>query len=101
MSYSTTAAMERTCRKTSTLLALRCTDIDSKQATVLRVSWLADVIADFKREKRNLVVLDACYSGAALGEFINMSEGSATQTVTQQFFSAVPNPEDTDYRQFR
>jgi hypothetical protein len=78
------------------VLALKCTDVESKEATVFKVSYLVDIVADLTREKRNLVILDACYSGAALSQFINMSEQDATTTVTKQFYDAAPNPEESD-----
>lgn len=74
-------------------LALKCTDMETKEATVFKVSYLAGLIADLTSGQRNLVVLDACYSGAALGEFVKQSEGNAAADVTQKFYDAVPNPE--------
>jgi Caspase domain len=65
-------------------LALDITDKDSKEPTVFKISYLRDIVADLTKSKRNLIILDACYSGGALGEFSIMSDGNAAQLVTSQ-----------------
>jgi hypothetical protein len=70
------------------VLALKCTNSDSKEATVFKISYFVDAISNLTFDKRNLVILDACYSGAALLDFIKMSGDNAAQTITEQFFKS-------------
>ena len=66
-------------------LALQSTDRESKEATVFRIRFLRDMVADLTKDKRNLIVLDASYSGAALGEFVHLSDDeNAADLVTSQ-----------------
>ena len=50
-------------------LALKCTKRQSKEATIFKIGYLVDIIAELTSKLRNLVILDACYSGGAMTEF--------------------------------
>ena len=78
------------------VLALRCTDAAAKSATTFKIPYLVEVIADLTHEERNLVILDACYSGAALGDFLRMSEGRETATVADEVFRGVADASTPD-----
>jgi hypothetical protein len=66
-------------------LALCSTNKDSKEPTVFKIKYLRDIVADLTKGKRNLIVLDACYSGAALGEFAHSADREdAADLVTSQ-----------------
>ena len=67
------------------VLALRCTVSEAKSTTALRISSLVEVVSDLTRDMRNLVLLDACYAGAALGEFVRMSGDGDVSTMTEPF----------------
>jgi Caspase domain len=75
-------------------LALRCTNAFSKEATVFKIAYLVDIIADLTRNLRNLIVLDACYSGGALGEFRHLSEHNAANLVTEQLYNGLAGTEE-------
>jgi hypothetical protein len=55
-------------------LALKCTNRQSKEPTIFKMGYLVEIIADYTRDRRNLVILDACYSGGALIEFANLAD---------------------------
>lgn len=67
-------------------LALACSSKHSKEATVFKIGYLVSIINDLTSECRNLVILDACYSGGALTEFGHMdAEENATDVLSAQF----------------
>ena len=55
-------------------VATRCLSKEQKNSTSFRMEYLASTLSDLTFHKRNLIFLDACYSGAALKEFIDQSE---------------------------
>ncbi|MGO7443626.1 caspase family protein [Rhizobium ruizarguesonis] len=89
-------------REREYFLSLKSTNRDAKEATVFKISYLVDVIGALTKNRRNLVILDACYSGGAIGEFAHLSENDAAKVVHDQLFDglrdagAVPfEPSDT------
>lgn len=70
-------------------LALACASKAQKEATAFKISYLVNVISSVTQDARNLVILDACYSGGALVEFGHMdAEEDASAAVKAQFASA-------------
>jgi hypothetical protein len=65
-------------------LALRCTSRQSKEATVFKMGYLVDIIREHTLAWRNLIILDACYSGAALVELANLSDDDAGQLLNSE-----------------
>jgi Caspase domain len=53
-------------------LAIRSLSQDAKDAGAFKVSYLRDIITEVALEKRTLIILDACYSGAAMAEFARL-----------------------------
>jgi hypothetical protein len=68
-------------------LALACSNKKVKEATVFKISYLVDIISSLTRDRRNLVILDACYSGGALGEFAALNDSDSASTIKDQIYS--------------
>jgi Ni,Fe-hydrogenase maturation factor len=75
-------------------LALNSTDRESKEATVFKIRYLRDLVADLTKGKRNLIVLDACYSGASLGEFSHMSDDEDAANLVTSQISGISGSQD-------
>jgi hypothetical protein len=81
-------------REKEYFLALQCTSKKSKEPTVFKISYLVDIVSEVTNSQRNLVILDACYSGGALIEFGHLDgDDDAAQLLDSQISSALEDHE--------
>jgi Caspase domain len=65
-------------------LALRCTDQDNRDLTVLPVKYIAKKLYEETPDKRHIVIIDACYASGAVKDFIYQDAGTALADVREQ-----------------
>jgi hypothetical protein len=65
-------------------LALRCTERDNLDLTVLPVKYIAKAFYEETPDKRHIVIIDACYASGAVKDFISQEASVAVADVKQQ-----------------
>jgi hypothetical protein len=65
-------------------LALRCTNQNNRDLTILPVKFIAKTLYEKTPDKRHIVIIDACYASGAVKDFIYQTAADAVATIRQE-----------------